>query len=345
LHWVALLGRIPCSMFTPTLRSIALAASLLGVLPGGFGFPLLLDAATASTTKRAPSSGQRAVTFDFGEVDASGDIQLGNPLTLSLTLKGVAHGRIPVIAVCESAHFHPHIVTLEPDSLSTELRATAVLEPVAPGQFSVVPTSARIRVTFFRTPTEKKLQRILTRIVYVTLGNSATSNGTVERSSSGDDNTGGEDMSNEDIPPDAIPIANEPLEEEDLLPLPDPEQGQVYWRQVSALLSRSWSRTARRVRHAPSSETVHVRFRMYPNGRAQLIEIENGSGAREIDEAGIHAVIHAQPFPPFPEDIGSEPVDVHVRMRTGARRSARGVQQVSGFLSPRSNAPTLTPTP
>lgn len=322
-------------MFTRAFRSIALAASLLGALPGGITFPSALDAATATATKkRAASSGQRTVIFDFGGVDASGDIQLGNPLRLSLTLKGVAHRRIPVLAVCESAYFHPRIVTLEPDPLSKELRATAVLEPVAPGQFSVIPKSARIRVTFFRTPTEKKLQRILTRIVYVTLGHSLTPNDTVELYSSGNDNPDREDMDDEDIPPDAIPIASEPLAEEDLLPLPDPEQGQIYWRQVSVLLSRSWSRTSRRVRHAPSSETVRVRFRMYSNGRAQLIEIEKGSGAREIDEAGIHAVIHAQPFPPFPEDIGSEPVDVHVRMRAGARRGVRDVRQVSGFRLP-----------
>ena len=152
-------------------------------------------------------------------------------------------------------------------------------------------------------------------------------------------------MSDEDLPPDAVPIANESLVEEDLLPLPEPGLGQVYWQQVSTLLSRSWSRTARRVHHVPSSETVRVRFRMYPNGRAQLIEIEKGSGAREIDEAGIHAVIHAQPFPPFPDDIEAEPVEVHVRMRTGVQRGARNARQVSGIQAPQSNTPALTPQP
>ena len=45
---------------------------------------------------------------------------------------------------------------------------------------------------------------------------------------------------------------------------------------------------------------------MFPNGRAQLIEIEKGSGVREIDEAGIYAVVNAQPFLPFPSELGED---------------------------------------
>jgi len=335
-------------MPTSVLRPIAFSLSLLGALTGGLVYPSILDAATVVPTKqRTPASVKQAVTFDLADTDISGDLLLGTPLKLSFTLEGVPHGRVPVIAVCESALFDPHIVTLEPDASSSELRATAVLAPVAPGLLSVVPKSARIRVSFFKTPTQRQLQRILTRIVYVTLSDSDIPNNTVELFSSGDDTLEKEDQADdeEDLPPDAIPIVSDPLEEEDLLPLPDPERGQVYWRYVSSLLSRSWSRTARRVRHSPSSETVHVRFRIYPNGRAQLIEIEQGSGTREIDEAGIHAVIHAQPFPPFPEDLGSEPVTVHVRMRTGVRWNARGVRQISDHRSPRSDQPTRTRKP
>ena len=331
-------------MSPSVLRSIALAASLLGILPGSPVFPLFLDTATAGT-KQAPSLSPRTVTFDLISGDSSGDIRLGNPVTLSLTLKGTPHGPVPIIAVCESAHFHPHIVTMEPDADSKNLRGTAILDPIALGQFSVVPESARIQVTFFRTPTGKKFQRILTRIVYVTLDKSETPSDTTESFSSNDETPVDENMSEDDIPPDGIPVAGEPLDEEDLFPLPDPERGQAYWRQVSARLSRSWSRTARRVRHAPSSETVHVRFRMYPNGRAQLIEIEKGSGAREIDKAGIYAVVHAQPFPPFPKDLGSDPVDVHVRMRTGARRGIRDVRQVTESRPSRANTPARTPKP
>ncbi|MCX5728388.1 MAG: hypothetical protein NTZ28_06060, partial [Nitrospirae bacterium] len=71
-----------------------------------------------------------------------------------------------------------------------------------------------------------------------------------------------------------------------------------------------------------------VRFKMFPNGRAQLIEIEKGSGAHEIDEAGIYAVVNAQPFLPFPDELREDAVDVHVRMRTGSRGRSREVQSV-----------------
>ena len=53
---------------------------------------------------------------------------------------------------------------------------------------------------------------------------------------------------------------------------------------------------------------MEVRFKLLPNGRAQLIQIEKGSGAREIDEAGIYAVINAQPFLPFPSELEEDAV-------------------------------------
>ena len=108
-------------------------------------------------------------------------------------------------------------------------------------------------------------------------------------------------------------------------------------------MSRSWSRTANRVRHTPTSETVRAQFQLYPSERAQLIEIEKGSGTRKIDEAGIYAVVHAQPFPPFHDDVGSEPVDVHVRMRTGARVGSQGTQSVANPQGPGQNSGTPSP--
>ena len=75
----------------------------------------------------------------------------------------------------------------------------------------------------------------------------------------------------------------------------------------------------RQIRRAPSGETVRVRFKLYESGVAQLIQIERGSGARDINEAGIQTIIHAHPFPRPPADMSGELVDVHVRMRTGVR--------------------------
>ena len=72
-----------------------------------------------------------------------------------------------------------------------------------------------------------------------------------------------------------------------------------------------------------------------------MIEIEKGSGAREIDEAGIYAVVNAQPFPPLPDDLGDEAVDVHVRMRTGARAKAREGQAVGNPTNANPESPVL----
>jgi hypothetical protein len=70
-----------------------------------------------------------------------------------------------------------------------------------------------------------------------------------------------------------------------------------------------------------------------------LIEIEKGSGAREIDEAGIYAVVNAQPFPPLPGDLGDESVDVHIRMRTGARSKPKEIQSVTNQSDGKAGTP------
>lgn len=334
-------------MHFPSFRSVTLMAGLLWACLGGPVFQPELYAASPSNAGQPVSQENRRVAFDFAGLDASGDIHVGKPLKLSLTLYGTVQGHTPLIAICESIHFEQQIVTMEPDSRSMEMHATAILEPIAPGKLSVSPKVARIQVTFARAQTDKKLERVMKRIVYVTLGTSVPQSNHDDLPPPRLYEPGEEDAGDDDLPPEATPIADNSLAEENLLPLPapGPGPGPAYWQHVSALLSQSWGRTTHQVRHAPSSETVHVRFRMYPNGRAQLIQIEKGSGSREINEAGIYAVVHAQPFPPFPEGVGLEPVDVHVRMRTGARSSARAVRPASIPLTPRPNAAPLMSKP
>ena len=316
-------------------RYIVTAAGALGILSSSTAFLPMAHAASPPAAAQSSVTGKRSVTFDFAGLDASGEIQLGKPLKLFLSLTGVVQGEAPWAAVCESVYFQRQIVTMEPDPASMTMQATAILEPIAAGKLSAIPKVARIHVTFARARPDNKLERVMTRIVYVTLGQPDEESDTNDLALQNQDDLGERD--DDDVQPEVIPISTEQLAEENLLPLPEPSRGQAYWQQISALLSRSWSRTARRVRQAPSSETVRVRFRLYPNGRAQLIEIEKGSGAREIDEAGIHAVVHAQPFPPFPEALGSEPVEVHVRMRTGSRTGLRAVRQIV-------NAPVSKPS-
>lgn len=341
-------------MISPMFRSITnvtsmittgtLIISLLEIFSGGVTGP---TDALASPSGSPPSSRPPAVTFDFGGLDGSEDIRLDKPLELSFVLNGTVKGRIPMVAVLDSLHFERQVVPLEPDPLSKKLRGTAVLDPIPPGKLSATPRFARIRVTFARAHSDNHLERVLTRIVYITLHEQETTNGGATAVSSPADEPGspGEEEPNDDATPEAIPLADGSLAEENVFLPPPPGQHQVYWDQISSLISRSWSRTVRRVRAAPTDETVRVRFRMYPNGRAQLIEIEKGSGARDVDEAGIHAVIHAQPFPPFPDELGSEPVTVHVRMKMGAKAPARGVQSITHSQPSRLGAPTPVPSP
>lgn len=323
-----------------TIITGTLATALLGIFSGGITGPAN---ALASASIPQPSSRPPAVTFDFWGLDGSTDIRLDKPLGLSFTLNKTVKGHFPTVAVLDSLHFERQVVPLEPDPLSKKLRGTAILDPIPPGKLSATPRFARIRVTFAKAHPDKQWERVLTRIVYVTLHQQEMINGASGFSSPSPDSmgeAGEEDPGAEAAAQDGIPIADRSLAEEDVFLPPAPGEGRVYWEHVSSLLSHSWSRTARRVRAAPTDETVRVRFRLYPNGHAQLIEIEKGSGARDVDEAGIHAVIHAQPFPPFPDAFGPEPVTVHVRMRMGSKARARSIQSITHSPPSRLNAPT-----
>lgn len=307
---------------------LSLAAGILGVCALQLGFLSGQVLAAPATDSSASISGKRWVKIDLETVDASGEIPVGKPLELSLAIGGVAQGSAPLVAIFESVLFERQTVTLEPDDAPMVLKGSAMLEPIPSGKLSVPPKAARVHITFARLR-NNKFERVLSRVVYVTLG-AAEAPEAAEVPASSSEKAGGGDLTMPDEEqPDVVPVAGGHVAEEDLLPLPAPGQGRAYWQQISSLVSRSWSRAVRHVRHAPTSETVRVRFRLYPSGRAQLIEIEKGSGAREVDEAGIYAVVQAQPFPPFPEDIGSDAVDVHVRMRTGAKTSGREVQSVT----------------
>jgi TonB family protein len=320
---------------------LLMVAGLLGLLPtSSVDVP---SVQAGSGPAGSSVAGKRWVRFDLANLDASGEVQLNQPVQLSIAVGGVAQGHAPLVAICESALFARQVVMMDPDPESMALKATATLQPIPHGKLSVIPKVARVQVTFARSQNDK-LERVMTRIVYVTLGDPVRDGDpgdarTPEREDAVPAEAGPED----EIQPDVEPMASGRMVEEDLVPLPTPGQGRAYWQQVSVLVSRSWSRTARRVRHSPSSETVRVRFRLYPSGRAQLIEIEKGSGAREIDEAGIFAVVHAQPFPPFPEDVGTDPVDVHVRMRTGPKMGSQDARSVGNSQPVNPHQGTVTP--
>jgi TonB family protein len=299
---------------------------LLGACCVSLHWWLTIQPVFSASSTTAPVS--RWARFDLQQEDANGDLQTGKPLTLSITLGGVIPGAVPIVALCESILFERQLITLEPDADAATLKAEVTLDPMPTSRTSVHQKAARIQVTFARSRPDK-LERFMRRIVYVTLDRQEPATDTMEPSVTRPEEPSNGELIVDELQASGIaPVSSGALIEEDLMPLAEPGQGRAYWQQVSLLVSRSWARQVRGVRRGPSSETVRVRFKLYPNGRAQLIEIEKGSGVREIDEAGIYAVVNAQPFPPLPGDVGDEPVDVHVRMRTGARSKAREAQSV-----------------
>ncbi len=303
-------------------RSLILLTGVCGITIASIAVP-----ATAESSGAGFQPLKRWAHFQLDQASSSGDLQAGKAVNMVITLGGVVQGSVPVVAICESVLFETQTVTLEPDSESMTLKGTVTLEPLPMSLTSVRPKAARVAVTFTRLR-QNKFERFMRRIVYVTLEKQELAGDSADAAPARPEDPSPADLV-EETQPDVLPVSAGDLAEEDLMPFADPGKGRAYWQHMSHLISRSWARQVRGIRKAPSSETVRVRFRLYASGRAQLIEIEKGSGAREIDEAGIYAVVNAQPFPPLPVDLGDESIDVHVRMRTGARPRPRDVQSVT----------------
>ena len=290
---------------------------------------LIPPAHSESSPQTASSSGptKRWVQFELSQAESMGDPQTGKPVTLTIFLRGVPAGTTPVVATCESVAFRGQRVTLEPDAESMALKGTVTLEPILMSRTTVPPRAARIQVTFARSRQEK-LERFMRRVVYLTMNPLEPASESNESPPVREEESQSDNVILQEVQSDVEPVATGTLAEEDLVPFSSSGEGEAYWQYVSRLISRSWARQVRGIRHRPSSETVKVHFKLFPNGRAQLIEIEKGSGVREIDEAGIYAVVNAQPFLPFSSELGEDAVDVHIRMRTGSRGQSREVQSV-----------------
>jgi len=308
----------------------------IGGLPG---IATPADPGSSQTTSPVSASPvKRWTRFELSQTSSGGELQSGKPLTIEITLGGVVQSSAPVVAICESVLFESQTATLDPEGDSMTLKTTVTLEPMPMSRTSVRPKAARIQVSFARFR-QDKFERFIRRVIYVTLNQQETPAAAVDPLSTKPEEPAVTELIADEVQPDVLPVAGEALAEEDLLPFADPGQGRAYWQHVSHLVSRSWARQVRETRRGPSGETVRVHFQLFPNGRAQLIEIEKGSGAREIDEAGIYSIINAQPFPPFPNELGDEAVDVHVRMRTGVKPKQRDVQPVTNQSAGRPDPP------
>ena len=304
---------------------------------------LTAPAYPASSLQTASPSAppKRWVEFELSQAESTRNSQTGKPVTLTIFLGGASEGTTPVVATCESIAFQTQTVTLKRDAESMALKGVVTLEPILMSRTSVPLRAARIQVTFAQSR-QGKLERFMHRIVYVTMDRLEPVNEGDELPSVHPEELQSKDIILDEAKPAVAPVETDTLAEENLVPAVSPGEEKAYWQNVNYLISQSWARLIRGIRREPSGEAVKVRFKMFPNGRAQLIRIEKGSGAREIDEAGIYAVINAQPFPPIPSELGEDVVDVHVRLRTGGRERPREAQS-SGIQSAGKPGPSGLP--
>ncbi len=302
-----------------------LLAGMCGVLFFSPGFIATVYSASSLQTASPSALPKRWVEFELSQAESTKNSQTGKPVTLTIFLGGETEGMTSVVVNCESIAFQPQTATLERDAASMTLKGTVTLDPILLSRTSVPFRAARIQVSFAQ-PRHGKLERFMQRIVYVTMDRLEPANESSELPPVHPEESQSEDIILDEAKPAVAPVETGALVEEDMVPLASPGEAKAYWQNVSYLISQSWARLIRGIRREPSGEAVKVRFKMFPNGRAQLIRIEKGSGAREIDEAGIYAVVNAQPFPPIPSELGEDVVDVHIRMRTGSRERPREAQ-------------------
>lgn len=287
----------------------------------------------------SPSPMKPWVQFELNQPESMGNQQAGKPVTLKIVLRGLPIGRAPVVATCESKVFYRQTVTLEPDVSSLMVwKGMVTLEPISMSRTFVPPKAARVRVTFARSRLGQP-ERFLRRAVYITLDQVEPMREKRALSPVQGKVVPSEGAIVEEVQEAVTPVSAHALIEEDVGLSPSSAEGKAYWQQVSRRINQSWARQIQGVQHALSGEIVKVHFKLYPYGRAQLIEIEKGSGVRAIDEAGIYAVVHAQPFPSFSGELGDGPADVHVRMRTGIRIEPLEVAPVGSSSSGKSDAP------
>jgi len=311
-------------MVHPTARRLIVVAGLLSVTSYQPAVYANAQAETRPVLSQTFASEKQWVTFDFAGSNGSGNLKLDQPLELSITLGGVTPDAMPFVAICESAYFESQIVTLKPDPTSPVMQATTTLVPVTQGQLSPGQNFFRLHVTFARS-TETKFERVMTRIVYLTVDHPMVAGNNHALPTANPDQPSERDLAADQAEPtlDAIPLGNDQLVEEDLLPLRSAQPTPAYWHQVRDLLNRSWNRTALTMPQPSPQQTLHVQFRLYPGGRAQLMQVANGSGVSEIDQAGIQAIVDAQPFPPFPMGVGNEPIEIQVQLQTGSKAGVR----------------------
>jgi TonB family protein len=269
-----------------------------------------------------PKVSTPVLTFDLSPNQDNGLLDPGLPFEFSVHLKGMKPRRDEeLVAVFESLAFPHRLVGFMPDEASGDLIASTKFEarPIAAGAGQ--PLRMEVVVARLRG---MRLETVFSRAVYFTTmpapsGASGTSpapdHGTALLDALLDQapetDRGGRPV-HPILPPDEIVV-------EELGGGSTTVSGPVYWKNVSDSVARHWQLRRAQLRKDKATRSLRVQFRLYPQGFAQLVQVERSSGDPGVDEAGLHTVLSLHPFPPFPPDVRDPSVDVHVDL-PGTRR-------------------------
>lgn len=302
--------------------------ALVGLVAG-----LFIVGVAISVFPRSVQAQPRSARFELAGAEGRTGPSAGEALSIAVHLTGVPPGDDSVVALFEGGWFDRRLVSLAPASIPDTLSAVVTFEPHPIGASAALPEALRIEVSFARIR-GMALERFLSRTLYVTLGvpqthePQATVRPPSPRAEGEEQPVHAQDpgLSPDQVLPAGPPVVDDHIHEEDLLARRSPAQAQTYWKELSRRVGQSWSRRVEQGRRSRAPHHVEVRFRLYPDGRAQLIQIERSSGSSDIDDAGMQAIVQALPFPPFPAELGSSPLELHVELRGGLRASVHSLR-------------------
>ncbi len=248
----------------------------------------------------------------------------GLPFEFSVRVKGIKPRRDEeLVAVFESLAYPHRLVGLVPDEASGELVATTRFEsrPIAAGAGQPL----RMEVVVARLQ-GMRLETVFSRAAYLTTVPAPSAPSDAAAAAAPSPGTALLEALLQEAP--ETDRGGRPVE-----PILLPDQivveelgggsravpGPVYWKNVSDSVARHWQQRRAQLRKDRAARSLRVQFRLYPQGFAQLVQVERSSGDTIVDEAGLHTVLSLNPFPPFPPDIREPSVDVHLDL-PGAKR-------------------------
>ncbi len=290
--------------------------NLCGIFAFGFATGVLLCLWMVSAWTQdgyaQPSSPWR---IEIQAPDARGSLPTGSSLTLFLHVsEGSPTQPESLVAIVEGPSLPKRLYPLVPDAQSGDLSTTVEVEVAPPGSIGEPPKAIPVSVMIARIR-GMELAHIGKQTVYVTLG-APTTTGNVSLAGPPSESVParprGRPAGFRSEPTAQTALAQESIREETLVH-PSPLHGShAYWKRVNDLIGLSLrermpARPPSRARRNPA-----VRFRLFANGEAQLIQLERSSEDPRVDEAAMLAIIDAHPFPPFPEDAADPYRDVHV---------------------------------